>query len=84
MKKPTFGVCENKDADQLRGNRVADQRLVFHSWIVRSLYFLDLKFQASIHLLRVYSLVCVGPGRKPDCWFSHDADYLMTITSYIS
>ena len=24
-----FGICENKDADQLRGNRKADQRLCF-------------------------------------------------------
>ena len=25
--KPVFFICENKDADQLRGNRKADQRL---------------------------------------------------------
>ena len=29
MRKPTFCICENKDADQLRGNREADQRLFF-------------------------------------------------------
>ena len=29
MKKPTFCICENKDADQLCGNREADQRLCF-------------------------------------------------------
>ena len=29
MRKPAFGICENKDADQLRGNREADQRLCF-------------------------------------------------------
>ena len=27
--KPNFCICENKDADQLRGNREADQRLCF-------------------------------------------------------
>ena len=27
MRKPIFCICENKDADQLRGNREADQRL---------------------------------------------------------
>ena len=27
--KPTICICENKDADQLRGNREADQRLCF-------------------------------------------------------
>ena len=29
MRKPTFCICENKDADQLPGNREADQRLCF-------------------------------------------------------
>ena len=29
MRKPSFCICENKDADQLRGNREADQRLCF-------------------------------------------------------
>ena len=29
MRKPDFYICENKDADQLRGNREADQRLCF-------------------------------------------------------
>ena len=29
MRKPTFCICENKGADQLRGNREADQRLCF-------------------------------------------------------
>ena len=27
MRKPVFSICENKDADQLRCNRAADQRL---------------------------------------------------------
>ena len=30
MRKPDFSICENKDADQLRGDRKADQRLCFH------------------------------------------------------
>ena len=29
MKNPAFCICENKDADQLHGNREADQRLCF-------------------------------------------------------
>ena len=29
MRKPAFCICENKDADQLRGNSEADQRLCF-------------------------------------------------------
>ena len=29
MRKPDFCICENKDTDQLRSNREADQRLCF-------------------------------------------------------
>ena len=29
MRKPEFCICENKDADQLRSNCAADQRLCF-------------------------------------------------------
>ena len=29
VRKPAFCICENKDADQLRGNSEADQRLCF-------------------------------------------------------
>ena len=60
MRKPVFCICENKDADQLRGNI-----LVFAIRIVQSLYYLNPKFQASSHLLWLYSLVCVGPGQRP-------------------
>ena len=38
---------------------------VFATLIVQSLFYLNPKFQASSHLLRLYSPVCVGPGRKP-------------------
>ena len=31
MRKPAFCMCENKDADQLRGSREADQSLCFRS-----------------------------------------------------
>ena len=29
VRKPAFCICENKEADQLRGNHKADQRLCF-------------------------------------------------------
>ena len=38
---------------------------VFAIRILQSLYFLKPNFQASSHLLWLYSPVCVGPGRKP-------------------
>ena len=31
MRKPTFCICENKDADQLSANPKADQRLCFRN-----------------------------------------------------
>ena len=69
MRKTDFCICENKDADQLRGNREADQRLCFRytdSTIpLLPKYGFKSEFQASSHLLWLYSPVCVGPGRKP-------------------
>ena len=59
-----FCICENKDADQLRGNREADQRLCFPYTDSTIPYFLNTKFQASSHLLWLYNPVCVRPGRK--------------------
>ena len=50
MRKPAFCICENKDADQLRSNREADQRLCFH-YIKLFHYLLNPKFQTSSHLL---------------------------------
>ena len=38
---------------------------VFTTPIVRSLFYLNPKLQASSHLLCLYSPVCVGPRRKP-------------------
>ena len=75
MEKPTICIGENKGADQLRGNREADQRLCFRfgTRILQSLYFLNTKFHASSSFLCLYRSVCVGPVRKPHCWFSHEA-----------
>ena len=42
----------------------ADQRLCFR-YIAKSLFFLNLKFLASSHLLWLHIPVCVPPGRNP-------------------
>ena len=77
MRKPfcfCFCICENKHADQLCGDRTADQRkqrrrsisaFDFATQIVQSLYLLNPKSQASSYLLWLYSPVFVRPGRKP-------------------
>ena len=67
MRKPAFCICENKDADQLRRyiSCAVISTFVFAIWIVKSLYYLNPKLQASSYLLWLYSLVCDGPGLKP-------------------
>ena len=72
MGKPTICIDKNKGADQLRGNHEADQHLFFATRIVQFLLYLTPKFQASSYFLCLYRLVCVGPVRKPHCWFSHE------------
>ena len=67
MGKPTICIGENKGADQLRGNA-----FVFATRIVQFLLYLTPKFQASSSFLCLYRPVCVGPVRKPHCWFSHE------------
>ena len=64
MRKPAFCLCENKDADQLRGNREADQRLRFR-YTDSKIPLLPKSEISSLHLLWLYRPVCVGPGRKP-------------------
>ena len=52
MRKPFFCICENKDADQLRGNREADQRLCFR--------YID----STIPLLPKYEISSLYPSCK--------------------
>ena len=57
----------------------ADQCLCFPTKIVQSLYFLNQKFQASSHLLWLYSLVCGHWSdlvRNPEDRFSCDMAHL--------
>ena len=65
MRKPDFCLCENKGADQLRGNREADQRLCFRYTDSIFPLLLISEIQASSMLLRLYRPVCVEPGWKP-------------------
>ena len=62
MNKPDFRICENKEADQLRSNCAADQRLCFR-YTDSSIPLLPKSEISS--LLWLYSPVCVGPGWKP-------------------
>ena len=57
---------------------------VFATWIVQYLFFLNTKFQASRRLQYLYSLVCVRPGQKPHCWFSHVAALMSLFMKWFS
>ena len=50
LSKPAFCICENKDADQLRGNREADQLLCFR--------YAD----STIPLLPIYEISNLSPA----------------------
>ena len=74
MRKPTICIYENKGADQLRGNREADQRLCFSlngKYKPSSTYIQNFKHLA--FFLCFDRPVYVRPGRKPHCWFPHAA-----------
>ena len=50
LRKPNFCICENKDADQLCGDREADQRLCFR--------YID----STIPLLSKFEISCLSPS----------------------
>ena len=64
--------CEKTGFLHMRKQRQLISAFVFATPIVKSLFFLKPKFQASSYLLWLYSSVCVGPGRKPEDRFSHN------------
>ena len=73
-----FCICENKDTDQLCGNHEADQCLCFRC-IDSTIPLLS---KSEISSLKLYSRVCVVLGRKPECWFSHDAAHIIFSQGY--
>ena len=78
MGKPTICIGENKDADQLRGNREADQRLHFRN--SDSTIPLLSEISPSSHFLCLHRPVCVRPVPKPHCWFSLEAAHILLKT----
>ena len=82
MRKPAFCICQNKNADQLRDDREADQRLCFCYTDSKIPLLPKSEIQDSNHLLCLYSPVCVGPGRKPRRpVFSQRGSYNLTLES---
>ena len=65
MRKPVFAYAKTKTQISFAVTAKLISAFVFATRIVQSLFYLNPKFQASNHLLCLYSPVCVGPGRKP-------------------
>ena len=65
VRKPAFCICENKDEDQLHGNREADQHLCFPYTDST----IPLRSKSEISSLQPSSVAVqpglCGPGRKP-------------------
>ena len=70
MRKPAFCTYVKTKA------QIMISAFVFATHRVQSLSFLNPKFQASSHLLWLYSPVCVRPGRKFKDRFSHDTAHI--------
>ena len=75
MRKPTICICENKDTDQLCGNREADLRLCFHYTDSTISLLPKYKF-SSFEPISVLVKLCVRPVPKPHCWFSHEVAHM--------
>ena len=84
MRKPTFSYANTKMQISFAVTAKLISAFVFATQIVLFLYYINPIFQVSSLLLWLYSLVCVGPGRKPECWFSHDAAHLYLLNKLTS
>ena len=63
------GDLARREDNRVKGVKIGKTRQdrgISHVYLIlQSLYFLNLKFQASSHLLWLYCPVCVRPGQKP-------------------
>ena len=78
MGKPTICIGKNKTKTKTVTAKLISA-FVFATRIVQFLFYLNPKFQASSSFLCLYKLICVGPVRKPHCWFSHEAAQMILI-----
>ena len=79
MRKTVFCICENKDADQLRGHREADQRLCFR-YTDSTIPLLPIK----IRNFKPLAIFCGCTARfmsdlvgNPEDWFSHNEAHMI-------
>ena len=71
-RNPTICICKTKTQISCAVTTELISAFVFATQIVQSLFFLNLKFQASSLLLWQHSMICVRPNQKPKL-FDSDA-----------
>ena len=65
VRNPAFAYAKTKTQISCTITAQLISTFVFAIRIVQFLYYLNPRFQATIHFLWLYRPVCVGPGRKP-------------------
>ena len=77
MRKPAFCICENEDADQLRSNCAADQRLCFR-YTDSTIPLLPKSEISSLELSSVVVQpgLCLTKSETPKTRFSHNEAHL--------
>ena len=65
MRKTDFGLCENKVADQLCSNCIADQHLCFHHTDSKIPLLPKSKISSFLLFSVAAQVGCVRPGAKP-------------------
>ena len=79
VRKPDFCICETKTQISFAVTSKLINAFVFATWIVKSLSYLNTKFQASSHFLRRRSLIYVGPSQIPEDRFSDVAAHIYNL-----
>ena len=84
MGKPTICITKTKTQISFAVTAKLISAFVFATQIVQFLFYLNPKFQAYSSFLCLYRPVCVGPVRKPHCWFSHEAAQISLLSQWSS
>ena len=79
MRKPAFAYVKTKTQISFAVTAKLIRAFVFATRIVQSFYFLNPKFQASSHLLRLYSLFVSDLVGNPEDRFSDNEAHLKSL-----
>ena len=80
MRKPDFCICENKDADQLRGDLKTDQHLCFR-YTDSTIPLLPKTENSNLHASSVIAQpgLCRTWWENPEYQFSHNETHIVLV-----